>query len=64
MQRGCKQTGTLNQSISEHVERLLKEARGTPPGFARDQLLRLSRQVETASHIQLWLSSTGLQAPQ
>ena len=63
MQRGCKQTGTLNQSISEHVERLLKEARGTPPGFARDQLIRLARQAETASLIQAWLSSPGLQAP-
>ena len=63
MHHGCEQTGTLNPSISEHVERLLEEARGTPPGFARDQLIRLARQAETASDIQAWLSSPGPQPP-
>lgn len=45
------------------AERLRKEARGTPPGVRRDQLLRRARQIETASRVQEWLASRGLQPP-
>lgn len=64
MQRGCKQAGLSNQSISKHEERLLEEARGAAPGLARDRLIRLARQARTASDIQAWLCSPGLRAPQ
>jgi hypothetical protein len=63
MRRPFKQTSTLNQRLSQHAERLHREALGTPPGFARDKLTRLARQAETASHIEEWLSSPGLKAP-
>lgn len=63
MRRRFKQTSTLNQRLSEYVERLHKEARGTPPGLARDKLTRLARQAETASNIEGWLSSPRLRAP-
>ena len=53
----------LDQSPSAQAERLRKEARGTPPGVRRDQLLRRVRQIETASHVQEWLASAGLQPP-
>ena len=64
MRRSFKQTRTLNHRLSDHVQRLRKEALGTPPGSARDKITRLARQAETASHIEAWLSSPGLQAPQ
>jgi hypothetical protein len=63
MRRRFIQTNTLNQRLSQHAERLDREAQGTPPGFARDKLIRLARQAETASHIEEWLSSPGLKAP-
>ena len=53
----------FNQSPYAQAERLRKEARGTPPGVRRDQLLRRARQIETASHVQEWLASRGLQSP-
>jgi hypothetical protein len=35
-----------------------------PAGKNRDALLRKARQIDTASHINEWLSSPGLQTPQ
>ena len=51
-----KQFAPLNQRLTEQAERLRKEAKGTPLGVMRDQLVRQARQAETASHIQEWLS--------
>jgi hypothetical protein len=53
----------LDQSPSAQAEQLRKEARGTPPGVRRDQLLRRARQIETASHVQERPESRGLQPP-
>ena len=53
----------LDQRLTEQAERLRKEAQGTPPGVIRDHLIRQARQAETASHMQEWLSSPGLQPP-
>ena len=61
--RSFKQTAPLDQRLTEEAERLRKEARGTPPGVARDKLIRRARQAETASQMQEWLASPGLQAP-
>ncbi|MGE9008827.1 hypothetical protein ACO2JO_09625 [Leptospira interrogans] len=61
--RSFKQTAPLDQRLTEEAERLRKEARGTPPGVARDNLIRRARQAETASHMQEWLASPGLQSP-
>jgi hypothetical protein len=61
--RSFKQTAPLDQRLTEEAERLRKEARGTPPGVARDKLIRQARQAETASHMQEWLASPGLQTP-
>lgn len=43
--------------------RLRKEAQGTPPGIARDLLIRKARRAETAAHMQDWLKSPGLRPP-
>ena len=61
--RSFKQIAPLDQRLTEEAERLRKEARGTPPGVARDKLIRRARQAETASHMQEWLASPGLQSP-
>jgi hypothetical protein len=36
----------FDECPSAQAERLRKEARGTPPGVKRDQLLRRARQIE------------------
>jgi hypothetical protein len=51
-----------DQSPSAQAERLRKEARGTPPGVRRDQLLRRARQIEIASRVQE--SSPGPRPPE
>ena len=53
----------FDQSPAAQADRLRKEARGTPPGVRRDQLLRRARQAETAAHTQEWLTSRALRAP-
>jgi hypothetical protein len=58
--RLVRQTSALDQRLTEESQRLRKEAQGTPPGVARDGLVRKARQAETAAHIQQWLSSPGL----
>nr|WP_019199782.1 hypothetical protein [Afipia birgiae] len=39
------------------------EAEKLPPGKDRDALLKKARQLDTASHINEWLSSPGLRTP-
>lgn len=53
----------LDRRLSEEVERLRKEARGTPPGVERDSLVRRARIAETASQMTKWLTSPGLKVP-
>jgi len=62
-QASLNQIYRVDQSPSAQAVRLRKEARGTPRGVRRDQLLRRARQIETASRVQKWLASPGLQAP-
>jgi len=45
------------------VSRLKEEAKALPPGRDRDAMIRRVRQAETASHMDEWLSSPGLQSP-
>lgn len=49
--------------LAQEAERLRTEAEELPPGYDREMLLRKARQTDTASHINEWLSSPGLQAP-
>jgi hypothetical protein len=61
--RRFKQTTTLDERLEDQAKRLRDEARGTPPGVARDKLMRRARQAEAAAHMQDWLTSPGLQPP-
>ena len=53
----------LEQDLDEFAKHLREEARGIPPGIKREQLLRRARRAETASQINEWLTSPGLQPP-
>jgi hypothetical protein len=61
--RRFKQEIPLDQRLEDHAKRLRDEARGTPPGVARDDLIRRARQAETAARAGEWISSPGLQPP-
>jgi hypothetical protein len=63
IRRRFKQNQTLEQRLSEKAQKLRKQAQDTPPGIDRERLIRLARQVETASHISEWLRSPGLRSP-
>ena len=59
-----KHTATFQERLAQEAMRFKEAAEKQPPGsLARDQLLRRARQAETASHINDWLSSPGLQPP-
>jgi hypothetical protein len=53
----------LQQRLENEAMRLRTQARGTHPGIERDRLIRRARQAETASHMDEWLRSPGLQPP-
>ena len=53
----------FDECPSAQAERLRKEARGTPPGVKRDQLLRRARQIENAARVQDLLNSPGPKPP-
>ena len=61
--RRFKGNGPLDKRLTEKAQRLRKEARGTPPGVTRDNLIRQAQQAETTSHMLEWLSAPGLQPP-
>jgi hypothetical protein len=53
----------LEEKWHEQAEACKREAEKLPFGKARADLLREARQLETASHINDWLSSPGLSPP-
>ena len=61
--RRFQHTHCLEQRLAVEAARLRAEARGMPPGIAREALLRKARQAETGSHISEWLRSPGLRPP-
>ena len=61
--RRFTQTTSLEGRLADEAKRLRKQAQGTPPGIERERLVRRARQLETASRMNEWLTSRGLQAP-
>jgi hypothetical protein len=61
--RRFKQTLTLEARLAEEAKRLREEAKLLPPGALREELIRKARHAETASHMNEWLTSPGLQPP-
>jgi hypothetical protein len=54
---------TFEDQIAAEKAQLEAQAADLPPGPEKDALLKKIRQLETASHINEWLSSPGLQSP-
>jgi hypothetical protein len=53
----------LHDRLVLEAMRLKDEPNELPPGSLRDARIRKARQAVTASHVNEWLSSPGLQAP-
>jgi hypothetical protein len=47
----------------EYAESLKRQAAETPYGKERHDLMRKARQLDTASHLNEWVSSPALQPP-
>jgi len=61
--KGFKQSQTLQYRLRMEAANLRKQAEGLPPGVRREELMRKASQAETASQVDQWLSSPGLQPP-
>jgi hypothetical protein len=61
--RRFKQTSSLEERLTEQVQRLREEAKSLPPGIERERIIRKARQAETGARITEWLNSPGLQPP-
>jgi hypothetical protein len=55
---------TIEQNWLQQSEAAATEAQKLPRGKERDALVRKARQLETASHMNQWLSSPGLKPPE
>ena len=62
--RRFKQVQSLEERLAEEAQRLRAQAKGLPPGAAREHALRKARQAETGAHMSEWLRSPGLQPPE
>ena len=60
-QLGFKETD--KQRLSEEAAKLRNEALDIPPGVERDRLIRRAQNAESASQVNGWLNSRGLQPP-
>ena len=61
--RRFKQSLTLKERLSSFAKEARDKASQLPPGVEKDDLLRRARQADTASRLDEWVSSTGLQPP-
>ena len=61
--RRFKQTLTFPDRLKNFAEELKAKASQLRPGPERDALLRKAGQADTASHIDDWANSPGLQPP-
>ena len=64
MMRRRTASETFEDRIAAEKGRLEAQLAKLKPGPERDRLLVKIRQLETASHINEWLSSPGLQPPE
>jgi hypothetical protein len=53
----------FEQRLAQEAQRVRERAKTLPQGKERELLSRKARQLETASRLNEWLSSPGLQPP-
>jgi U3 small nucleolar RNA-associated protein 14 len=63
MQRRRSAPHTFEENIAAEKAKLEAQVAKLKPGPKRDGLLKKIRQLETASHMNEWLSSPDLQSP-
>ena len=61
--RRFHQTKSLQDGLAAWAEEVREQAAKLPPGPERDALLKKLRQADTASHLDDWANSPGLQPP-
>jgi hypothetical protein len=61
--RRFKGSASINDRLRVFADELRAKARELRHGSERNELLRRARQADTASHIDAWVSSPGLQPP-
>ena len=61
--RRIKHVKSFEERLEINAIRLREQARSMAPGRERELILRKARQIETAAHINEWLSSPGLRSP-
>jgi hypothetical protein len=54
---------SFDQRLAQEALRIQAQVKSLPHGKERELLVRKARQLETASHVNEWLSSPGLKAP-
>jgi hypothetical protein len=54
---------SLKERLAWFTEKAREKADLLPPGPERDGMLKKASQAETASHLNEWLNSPGLQSP-
>jgi hypothetical protein len=59
-----RQPNSLGERLQQEAKNLRRQAHEMPSGVRKDELLRKARQADTGSHINEWLSSPGLLAPE
>ena len=61
--RRYEQTQTLQDRLTSYAQQARELAATLPPCPKKEDLLRKAQQADTASHLDEWLSSPGLQPP-
>jgi hypothetical protein len=61
--RRFKQKISLQDRLAAFAKDVREKASPLPPGIEKDDLLRRARQADTASHLNEWANSPGLQPP-
>ena len=54
---------TLEQRLAQEALRIQEQVKSLPHGKERELLVRKTRQLETASHVNEWILSPGLKPP-
>jgi len=63
MKRRLEQTKSLKDRLASFAKVLREKAVVMPPSAEKDDLLRRARRADTASHLDEWVHSRGLQPP-
>jgi hypothetical protein len=61
--RRFKQSKSLQDRLQAFANDSRAQAAELPPGAEKYELLRKARQADTASHLDEWINSPGLQPP-